>query len=129
VGELGIDAAVALGCAALTQATSYCEGAPAALYAFPPVPPLVLLMPGSLNTDPGELAELPGRAEVCVQSWLGGPAYAGATAPVIMMPAIQVAAKNVRMIRLHSGAAFAHLPGYTGVTAITFNSQDADLVR
>jgi hypothetical protein len=129
VAELGIDGAVALAACwdALVQATSYCEGAPAALYAFPPVPPFMLpvfgpcavvLMPGSLNTDPGELAELPGRAEVVVQSWLGGPvplgfpppAYAvGAAALVMMMPARQLAAKILCiMITFLSGARLAH---------------------
>ncbi len=73
VAELGAEVPKCWAC--WKQATSYCDGAPAALYAFPPVPPLVLLIPGSLNTDPGELAELPGRvvAENVVQSWLGGP--------------------------------------------------------
>ena len=44
----------------LAQELSYCEGAPAALYAVPPLPPLGLLMPGSLNGDPGEELEWPG---------------------------------------------------------------------
>jgi len=61
------------------HATSYCEFAPAALYAFPPVPPLGLLIPGSLNGAPGELAELPGRvvAENDWQDWLGCPVGLG----------------------------------------------------
>ena len=50
----------------LTQAVSYCEAAPtllfscALLYACPPLPPRGLLMPGSLNTEPGDVAALPG---------------------------------------------------------------------
>jgi hypothetical protein len=46
------------------QALSYCDGAPALLYACPPLPPLTLPKPGSLNTDPGEAPECPG-----VESW------------------------------------------------------------
>ena len=44
----------------LAQELSYCEGAPAALYAVPPLPPLGLFMPGSLCVEPGDVAELPG---------------------------------------------------------------------
>jgi len=71
----------------LKQATSYCEGAPAALYAFPPVPPAMLPNPGSLKTDPGELPDLPGvvswPAEFAVfwQVWLGGPVPLGFPPP------------------------------------------------
>lgn len=103
------------GWAALTHAWSYCDGALALLYAFPPVPPAVLpvfgpcavvLMPCSLNGAPGELAELPGRFEVCVQSAGVGAAYAGAAAPVMTMPARQLAAKSLRiMITFLSGRA------------------------
>jgi hypothetical protein len=97
----------------LKQATSYCEGAPAALYALPPVPPFWLPNPGSLNTDPGELPEWPGveswPAEFAVfwQVFPGGPAYAGAAAaPVMTMPARQLVAKSVRiMITVRSGRA------------------------
>jgi hypothetical protein len=34
------------------------------LYAVPPLPPLKLLMPGSLWTEPGDVAELPGLTAV-----------------------------------------------------------------
>jgi hypothetical protein len=83
------------------------------LYALPAVPPVGLPNPGSLNTDPGAAPALPG-----VESWPeefrvfwqvlpGGPAYAGAAAaPVMTMPARQLAAKSVRiMITFHSGRA------------------------
>jgi hypothetical protein len=71
----------------------------------PPVPPFWLPNPGSLNTDPGELPEWPGveswPAEFAVfwQVLPGGPAYAGAAAaPVMTMPARQLAAKSVRIM-------------------------------
>jgi hypothetical protein len=64
------------------HATSYWEGAPTALYVFPPVPPVEMVpdelsRPGSLNTEPGELAA-PVLGSVLVVSkfwhvWLGGP--------------------------------------------------------
>jgi hypothetical protein len=80
---------------------------------------LTLPKPGSLNTDPGEAPECPGveswPAEFAVfwQVWLGGPvplglpppAYAGAAAPLMAMPARQLAAKILRiMITFLSGA-------------------------
>jgi hypothetical protein len=78
----------------------------------------MLLMPGSLNGDPGEELEWPGveppAASLSWQDWLGGPvplgfpppAYAiGAAAPVTMMPARQLAAKRLCiMIAFRSGA-------------------------
>jgi hypothetical protein len=82
------------------------------------MPPLTLLMPASLNGDPGEELEWPGvvppAASLFWQDWLGGPvplgfpppAYAiGAAAPVTMTPARQLAAKSLCiMIALRSGA-------------------------
>jgi hypothetical protein len=53
----------------LAHPVSYCDGAPALLYACPPVPPLrllpvkgplVVLVGGSLNTEPGDVPALPG---------------------------------------------------------------------
>jgi hypothetical protein len=57
----------------LVQEMSYCEAAPtllfacAVLYAVPPLPPLALLMLGSLWTEPGDVAELPGLAALAWQ--------------------------------------------------------------
>jgi hypothetical protein len=67
------------------------------------------LVPGSLNGDPGELAALPGVpvAPPCPHCWGDGKANAGAAAaPVMTMPAIQLAAKSLRiMITFRSGRA------------------------
>jgi hypothetical protein len=82
----------------LAQELSYCEGAPALLYAAPPLPPLTLTVPGSLCVEPGDVTELPGPEVAGFALW-GGPlnphallgpplsAYAGAalsTATAIM---------------------------------------------
>jgi hypothetical protein len=69
VGAAGVPALLfgllVLAAVTLAQELSYCEGAPALLYASPPVPPLGLFMPGSLCVEPGDVAELPGV------SWAG----------------------------------------------------------
>ena len=81
------------------------------------MPPLTLLMPGSLNGEPGEELEWPGveppAASLSWQDWLGGPvplglpppAFAtGAAAPTTTMPATQLAAKILSiMIAIRSG--------------------------
>jgi hypothetical protein len=66
------------------------------LYACPPLPPLGLLMPGSLNTEPGEVAALPGvpppLASVAWQLllWGLGLAYAGGAAAMTAMATMQL---------------------------------------
>jgi len=88
----------------LAQEVSYCEVAPTLLfacavaYAVPPLPPLGLLMPGSLWTEPGDVAELPGVSwagfALWVDShmlpWPAGLAYAGA-APMTATATMQLA--------------------------------------
>ena len=87
----------------LTQAVSYCAAAPtllpacAWLYACPPLPPRGLLMPLSLNTEPGDVAALPGvpppAASVAWQLLLCGLglAYAGAAMPTTATATMQLA--------------------------------------
>jgi hypothetical protein len=91
----------------LTHAVSYCEAAPtllpacALLYACPPVPPRGLLMPPSLNTEPGDVAALPGvpppPASVAWQLllWGFGLAYAGGAAPMTAMAATALTENNL----------------------------------
>jgi hypothetical protein len=87
----------------MAQAWSYCEAPPTglcafpAVYACPPVPPLGLLPMkpkegGSLNTDPGDVAALPGEPDSNWQvfPWGLGAAYAGA-APMTATPIMQLA--------------------------------------
>jgi hypothetical protein len=100
----------------LAQELSYCEGAPAALYAVPPLPPLGLLMPGSLWVEPGDVAELPGVSwagsalsggPLNPHALLGPPllAYAGA-APINAMATMQLAEDSLCLISfLRSGRA------------------------
>ena len=88
----------------LAQELSYCEGAPAALYAVPPLPPLGLFMPGSLCVEPGDVAELPGVSWAAFalgglpnpHMLLGPPllAYAGA-APITAMATMQLAENSL----------------------------------
>src|SRR5215475_8024265 len=84
---------------ALPQATSYCAGAPAPCralepYAWLPLPPLTLLTPGSLNTEPGDVAALPGEL-VAPEPPHSTPwsvsAYAGAAPPMIATATMQLA--------------------------------------
>jgi hypothetical protein len=120
----------------LAQEVSYCEVAPtllfacAVLYAVPPLPPLGLLMPGSLWTEPGDVAELPGVSwvgfplgEACshVLPWPAGLAYAGA-APITAMVTMQLAENSLCLIfTLRLGARRgAHPSGYTMSRGIWF---------
>jgi hypothetical protein len=95
----------------LAQELSYCEGAPAALYLTPPLPPLGLFptpfIKGSLCVEPGDVAELPGvswagfalGAPANPQLLLGPPlsAYAGA-APITAMATMQLAESSLCLI-------------------------------
>jgi hypothetical protein len=92
----------------LAQELSYCEGAPALLYAAPPLPPLTLTVPGSLCVEPGDVTELPGPEVAGFALW-GGPlnphallgpplsAYAGA-APITAMATMQLAESSLCLI-------------------------------
>src|SRR5919204_4600154 len=75
------------------------------------MPPSTLLIPGSLNGEPGEELELPGTvppaASMSWQDWLGRPvplgllaAYAGAAPAMTRTPARSPAVTAVRMIDL-----------------------------
>jgi hypothetical protein len=97
----------------LVQEMSYCETPKPlllfcpVLYAVPPLPPLTLLMPGSLWTEPGDVAELPGLAALPWQlaPWGLGSPYAGA-APITAMAIMQPAENSLCLIFfLRSGRA------------------------
>jgi hypothetical protein len=119
----------------LAQELSYCEGAPALLYAAPPLPPFVLTVPGSLCVEPGDVMELPGPevAGFALGPLGGGPlnphmllgppllAYAGA-APSTAMATMQPAENSLcLMFALHFRArATAHPSGDTMSMATWF---------
>jgi hypothetical protein len=110
VGAAGVPAPVlmplglVLFAVTLAQELSYCDGAPALLYAVPPLPPLGLFMPGSLCVEPGDVAELPGVSWAAFalgglpnpHMLLGPPllAYAGA-APMTAMATMQLAESSL----------------------------------
>jgi len=119
----------------LVQEMSYCETpfpllfgfACAVLYAVPPLPPLPpfrLTVPGSLWTEPGDVAELPGLDVLPWQlaPWGLGLAYAGA-APITAMVTMQLAESSLCLIFtlrfwVRRGA---HPTGYTMSMGIWFN--------
>ncbi|MUL84667.1 MULTISPECIES: hypothetical protein [unclassified Mycolicibacterium] len=93
---------LALDAVTLAQELSYCEGAPALLYAAPPLPPGTLTVPGSLCVEPGDVAELPGALvagfalleEPHALPWELGVAYAGA-APMTATATMQLAENSL----------------------------------
>jgi hypothetical protein len=116
----------------LVQEMSYCETpfpllfgfACAVLYAVPPLPPFRLTVPGSLWTEPGDVAELPGLDVLPWQlaPWGLGLAYAGA-APITAMVTMQLAESSLCLIftlRFWVRRA-AHPTGYTMSMGIWFN--------
>jgi hypothetical protein len=128
---------LALAAVTLAQELSYCEGAPALLYAAPPLPPLMLvvgapLLTGSLCVEPGDVAELPGALVALFvlmgpaefpHALLGPPllAYAGA-APITAMATMQLAESSLCLIFtlrfwVRRGA---HPSGYTMSMGIWF---------